>query len=109
MKTQSIENHTERYAVENVVNKYREQWNNTVEDGFGNLMPITIYRVTWKDKANIYYEFWTESEGAAARKKYEIDHGDLIYVNFESWFSYRSDEHDKRFGPTKRKRGWWEA
>ncbi len=93
-----------------MINKYREQWNNTVEDGYGKLMPITVYRVTWKDKANKYYEFWSETEQVAAFKKRDIDHDDeLEYVNFESWFAYRSDEHDKRFGYTKREKKWWEA
>ncbi len=92
------------------VNKYREQWNNTVEDNFGQLMPITIYRLTWKDKSNNHFEFWSESEQIAVTRKSEIDYSkELEYVNFESWFAYRSDEHDKRFGPTKRTRGWWEA
>ena len=91
------------------VYKYREQWNNTVDDGFGCVMPLTIFRVTWKNKNNEYFEFWCETEKKASDKKYEIDHCDeLSYVNFESWFAYRSDEHDKRFGSVNRKRGWWE-
>jgi len=93
-----------------VVNKFREQWNNTIEDGFGSLMPLTIFRVTWKNKNNEYFEHWTESEKSAFDIKYEIDHNnELSYVNFESWFAYRSDEHDKRFGYTDRERGWWET
>ena len=93
-----------------MINKYRDQWNNTVDDGYGKYMPITVFRVTWKDKSNQYYEFWTESESVAFAKKYEIDHNrDLDYVNFESWFAYRSEEHDKRFGYLPRERGWWES
>ena len=93
------------------VNRYRNQWDNDKEDNFGSIMPITIYRVVWKDKSSgKYNEFWTEDELKAYEKKDEIDHSDgaLIYVNFESWFAYRSDEHDKRFGGRNRERGWWE-
>lgn len=91
------------------VNKYREQWNNSTEDGFGTLMPLTIFRVTCKNEKNEYFEYWCETEKKAVNKKTEIeDSKDLIYVNFESWFAYRSDEHDKRFGYTQRERGWWE-
>lgn len=92
------------------VNKFRPQWENNVDDGFGTLMPITIYRVTWKDQRGEYCEYWTEEYMSAFDKKYEIDHSDgkMEYVNFESWFAYRSDEHDKRFGKTSREKGWWE-
>ncbi len=93
----------------NIVNKFREQWNNEKEDNFGSVMPILIYRVTWKNKNNEYFEFWSESEEIATRKKCDIDYdNELDYVNFESWFAYRYDEHDKRFGYTKREKGWWE-
>ena len=93
-----------------IVNKFREQWNNTIEDGFGSLMPLTIFRVTWKNENDEYFERWYGSEQEAVDKKCEIDHNnELSYVNFESWFAYRSDEHDKRFGYTERQRGWWEA
>ena len=78
-----------------IVNRFREQWNNKKEDNFGSVMPITIYRVTWKNKKDEFFEFWSESE-------------ELSYINFESWFAYRSIEHDERFGFTKRERGWWE-
>lgn len=78
------------------INKYREQWNNKVEDNFSQLMPVTVYRVTWNDIDSNYFECWCESEKAAFDKKYEIDHNNVLeYVNFESWFAYRSDEHDK--------------
>ena len=93
-----------------IVNKFREQWNNTIEDGFGSLMPLTIFRVTWKNENDEYFERWYGSEKEAFDKKYEIDHNnELRYINFESWFAYRSDEHDKRFGYTDRERGWWET
>jgi len=92
------------------VNRFREQWNRNVNDNFESIMPITIYRVTWKNEGEEYFEFWTENEKVANRKKYEIDHsnGQLIYVNFESWFAYRSFEHDRRFGFDGRELGWWE-
>jgi hypothetical protein len=93
-----------------IVNRFREQWNNDKEDNFGAVMPIMIYRVTWKDKnTNEFFEFWCESESTALVKKSQIDlDNELSYINFESWFAYRSDEHDKRFGFSKRERGWWE-
>ncbi len=92
------------------VNKYREQWNNTIEDNYGKLMPVTVYRLTWKNKTNQHFEFWSESEEVAVNKKREIDYSnEFEYVNFESWFAYRSDEHDERFGYSKRERGWWEV
>ena len=92
-----------------IVNRFREQWNNKKEDNFGSVMPITIYRVTWKNKKDEFFEFWSESEEVATRKKCDIDYdNELSYINFESWFAYRSIEHDERFGFTKRERGWWE-
>ena len=92
------------------VNRYREQWNNHIDDHFGSVMPITIFRVTWKDPEGDYCEYWTESIEQAHQKKWDIDHSDgkLAYINFESWLSYRSDEHDRRFGRIPRERGWWE-
>lgn len=92
------------------VNRYRNQWDNDKDDNFGSIMPITIYRVTWKDSDGEFHEFWTESKDAAFKKKYAIDHsnGAMQYVNFEGWFAYRSFEHDKRFGRTPREREWWE-
>ena len=100
----------EKKEVKSEVNRYREQWNRNVNDNFESIMPVTIYRITWKNEGEEYFEFWTESEKVASRKKYEIDHsnGQLIYVNFESWFAYRSFEHDKRFGFDGRELGWWE-
>jgi len=92
-----------------LVNRFREQWNNDKEDNFGSVMPLMIYRLTWKNKEGEFFEFWSEQESVAVNKKSEIDHNqNLIYINFESWFAYRSDEHDKRFGYTKRELGWWE-
>ena len=91
------------------VNKYREQWNNTKEDNFGEFMPLMIYRLTWKNQSGEYFEFWSESEIVATDKKSQIDiDSELSYINFESWFAYRSDEHDKRFGYKDRERGWCE-
>ncbi len=91
-------------------NRYREQWNNHVDDNFKSEMPLVLYRVTWKNDEDKYFEFWTESYDLASKKKYEIDHskGMLIYLNFESWKAYRSDVHDERFGYDGRKFGWWE-
>ncbi len=93
-----------------MVNRFRNQWDSNVDDGWGPLMPITLYRVTWRDESGKFHQFWTDSYDEAFNKKYEIDHSNnrLTYVNFESWLSYRSDEHDKRFGSGTRERGWWE-
>jgi hypothetical protein len=95
----------------NQVNKYRNQWDKDKDDNFGSVMPIMVYRVTWKDRDGVFYEFWSESENTAVLKKCEIDYsqGKYQYVNFESWFAYRSDEHDKRFGRVNRDKGWWEG
>jgi len=91
------------------VNRFREQWNNDIEDNFGSIMPLMLFRVTWKDNGGNCLEFWTESYQAAFEKKYLIDHSnDHEYINFESWFAYRGDEHDKRFGRRGREFGWWE-
>ena len=57
-----------------IVNRFREQWNNKKEDNFGSVMPITIYRVTWKNKKDEFFEFWSESEEVATRKKCDIDY-----------------------------------
>ena len=93
-----------------MIDKFRAQWDAHLDDGWGKLMPVTIYRVTWKDESGEFYQFWTDSYDEAFKKKHEIDHsrGALTYVNFESWLSYRSDEHDRRFGARNRERGWWE-
>ncbi len=94
------------------VNRYRNQWDNHKEDNFGSIMPIKIFRVVWKDERDNYCEFWTESEKLAYEKKHQIDHsnGEFRYINFEGWFAYRFDEHDKRFGGplTLREREWFE-
>lgn len=94
-----------------MVNKFRNQWDAHLDDGRDELMPVTIYRVTWNDESGEFRQFWTDSYDEAFKKKYEIDHSGnvLTYVNFESWFSYRSDEHDRRFGNGNRDKGWWEA
>jgi hypothetical protein len=78
-------------------------------DNLGSIMPIVIYRVTWQEDG-VNREFLTRSEDEAHRKKDAIDHsnGKMRYLNFESWFAYRSFEHDDRFGEIKRERGWWE-
>jgi len=96
--------------MESKVNRYREQWNNHVEDNFESIMPITLYRVTWKNVQGEFFEFWSDDKKVVSKKKYEIDHSEdsLIYINFESWFAYRSIEHDKKFGRIERERGWWE-
>ena len=96
--------------MDSKVNRYREQWNNHIDDNFESILPITLYRVTWKNEKDECFEFWSENYKSAFDKKYEIDHsnGSLIYLNFESWYSYRSFEHDKLFGRIKRDKGWWE-
>lgn len=92
------------------INKHRNQWDNKIEDNFGTIMPIMIYRVVWKDENLRYCEFWTESEKLAINKKSQIDHSDgkLSYVNFEGWFAYRAMEHDAKFGRKGRDLHWWE-
>jgi hypothetical protein len=97
------------------VNRYRNQWHNHIEDNFGSIMPLPIWRVTWKDENDEYQELWTQSKEKALKKKQEVDHSDgrLKYVNFEGWLAYRFNEHDKRFGWDKRpvehkERDWWE-
>ena len=93
------------------VNRYRNQWDGGKNDNFGSVMPIKIYRVVWKDSTEQFFELWTESYDAALAKKAEIDHskGAFLYVNFEGWFAYRFDEHDKRFGSDPREREWFET
>ena len=93
------------------VNRYRNQWDGDKKDNFGSIMPIKIYRVVWKDSTDKFCELWTESYEAALSKKSEIDHsnGMFRYVNFEGWFAYRFDEHDKRFGSDLRERDWFET
>lgn len=92
------------------VNRYRNQWDNDKEDNFGSLMPIKIYRVVWKDSNDKFCELWTESYDTALKKKAEVEHSNGLfrYVNFEGWFAYRFDEHDKRFGRDLRERDWFE-
>ena len=93
------------------VNRYRNQWDGDKKDNFGSIMPIKIYRVVWKDSTDKFSELWTESYDAALAKKSEVDHsnGMCRYVNFEGWFAYRFDEHDKRFGSDLRERNWFET
>ena len=93
------------------VNRYRNQWDNDKKDNFGSIMPIKIYRVVWKDLSDKFSELWTEYYDIALAKKAEIDHsnGMFRYVNFEGWFAYRFDEHDKRFGSDLRERDWFET
>ncbi len=78
-------------------------------DNLLSLMPVTIYRVTWIDSKGERCEFLTRSYQAAFDRKYEIDHsnGEEEYLNFESWFAYRSREHDRQFGRINREKGWW--
>ena len=98
------------------INRYRNQWEKNTPDNLGSIMPLAIWRVTWKDENGQYQEFWTDSKEKALRKKCnEIDRSDgqLKYVNFEGWLAYRFDEHDKRFGFNKRPKelqrlDWWE-
>ena len=54
---------------------------------------------------------WIQSYDGALAKKAEVDHskGELRYVNFEGWFAYRFEEHDKRFGSDLRERDWFET
>jgi hypothetical protein len=93
------------------INRFRNQWDKDMDDNFGSTMPILIYRVTWKNEGGIFQELWTESKESALKKKYEIDHSDgkMTYVNYEGWFAYRTDEHDKRFGRIPRDREWWDS
>lgn len=67
------------------INRFRSQWDKYTGDNIGSIMPLLIYRVTWKDEDSIFPEFWTESKESAIRKKYEIDHshGKIAYVNYE--------------------------
>ena len=78
------------------VNKYRYHWENE-EDGLATKMPFHLYRVTWKDLENSYHEFWSEKFSVANEKKYEIDHSSVLeYINFESWYAYRSDVYKQK-------------
>ncbi len=77
-------------------NKYRYHWDNE-EDGLASKMPFHLYRVTWKDSVNNYHEFWSEKSSVAVEKKDEIDQSRVLeYINFESWYAYRSDVYDRR-------------
>jgi hypothetical protein len=93
---------------EGKVNMHRCQWEQDIEDNFGSMMPLTLFRVTWTE-GGVPREYWTNSEEDAGKKKYEIDHtAGLAYRNFEGWFAYRFDEHDKRFGYLRRNcYVWW--
>jgi hypothetical protein len=91
------------------INKFRKQGDNKKEDNFGVVMPIQIFRLTWKNVDNEFFEFWSQNEIEAVNKKSKIDlDSQLEYLNFESWFAYRCDEHDKRFGYLEREHGWWD-
>ena len=93
------------------VNRYRNQWDSDKKDNFGSIMPIKIYRVVWKDSTDKFCELWTESYETGLAKKSEVDHSNGVfrYVNFEGWFAYRFDEHDKRFGRDSREPVWFET
>jgi hypothetical protein len=95
-------------ASDNEVNMYRCQWEQDIEDNFGLIMPLTIFRVTWTEDGE-QREYWTHDEQDAGKKKYEIDHtAGFEYRNFEGWFAYRFEEHDKRFGYLRRNCDvWW--
>jgi len=82
----------------------------TGTDNLSSQMPVAIYRVTWIDSKGERCELLTRSYQAAYDRKYEIDHshGKEQYLNFESWFAYRSWEHDRLFGRSDREWGWWE-
>lgn len=93
------------------INKFRKQWENTVDDNYGSIMPIMMYRVTWTDREKRGHEFWSSNRHEAHMKKSAIDlsNGEFEYSNFEGWFAYRTDEHDKRFGAKFRESEWWEV
>jgi len=89
---------------------------NLINDTVDKPSPLTLYRVSWKDVNGTDCQFWTEDYQKAFDKKYEIDHSEELpngrrlmqYLNFESWFCYKSDVHDVHFGKIKREKGWWE-
>jgi hypothetical protein len=93
------------------VNRFRKQWENNIEDNYGSIMPIMIYRVTWIDREKKNHEYWSSNRHDAHMKKSAIDHsnGEFEYSNFEGWYAYRTEEHDKRFGAKFRESEWWEA
>lgn len=93
------------------VNRFRNQWENHIDDNFASIMPMAIYRVTWKDRNDQYQEFWTESDAESRSRQHLIkrSEGELTFLNFEVWFAYRSFEHDAMFGRGERERDWWEA
>ena len=82
----------------------------TATNNLCSAMPVMIERVTWLNAKGDPCELLTRSYQKAFDRKHKIDHscGEEEYLNFESWFAYRSWEHDRRFGRTNRERGWWE-
>jgi len=91
------------------VHKFRAQWEQDIEDNFGTIMPLIVFRVTWSTPDGKNHEFWSNSEEEALGKKFVIDHSEegLRYINYEGWFAYRFDEHDRRFGYLPRDCEWW--
>lgn len=90
----------DQFLIQAKINRFRKQWENNIEDNYGSIMPIMIYRVTWIDREKKNHEYWSSNRHVAHMKKHAIDQssGEFEYSNFEGWYAYRTDEHDKRFG-----------
>ena len=91
-----------------LIDEFRRQGDVDPPDNFYLIMPVAVYRVTWKE-AGENKEAWFRTEEEAFRCKYGIDHssGAQKYLNFERWYAYREYEHDNLIGPIERERGWW--
>jgi len=90
------------------VDQFRRQADVCPPDNFHRIMPVAVFRVTWKE-AGENKEAWFRTEEEASRCKYEVDHscGRQEYLNFECWYAYREYEHEDLVGPLKRESGWW--
>ena len=90
------------------IDQFRRQGDVDPPDNFHRIMPVAVYRVTWKE-AGEYKEAWFRTEEEAFRCKYGIDHssGAQKYLNFERWYAYREYEHEDLIGPIELERGWW--
>jgi hypothetical protein len=90
------------------IDEFRRQGDVEPPDNFHRIMPVAVFRVTWKE-AGENKEAWFRTEEEAFRCKYGIDHsyGKQEYLNFERWYAYREYEHEDLIGPVKRERGWW--
>jgi hypothetical protein len=91
------------------IDQFRHQGNIDPPDNFYRIMPLAVFRVTWRENGE-NKEAWFRTEQLATRFKIdELDHSDGAreYLNFERWYAYRENEHDVMIRHIERERGWW--